>query len=422
MENFGEYITKEYGLSKKILSFLPTSDLLNARSVCRDWRKVVDLIISQEFSKLPSVTFSQNLESKDEEFQYWNNAKIIPQVVLKFSSFSGKKRFSKNLPYTDDIDKIWKPVFHLGESTGLVELSDKLTPTFIYLQCDGCYDFKKRLGSDEEMLHSAFFDSGGSTTLALPNIPGVHYTVISSSLASARKNNEPLFNKEEVCYHEDKGPVRCILFYESYTNRSSYDCLNKYFSTMMKTVQEKQDSDFAVGGGKINKIFLWKGGKIIKPDVCCIIIRGENIMAYSDILDKDGLRTEDMSDFFKGLVQRIGPTPDGAHRISIHAQCVDRPYTLKRIYRFPEIDHEVLELLIFKKEFLNVSVCGFLAGGEYGAQAESHPTSDHDDDDDATGLEAAKKRKIDKRPCDLEHFSHWQSTSIIILTFLNVLD
>lgn len=73
------------------------------------------MIISNEFNKLPAVSFFENLDTKDEEIQSWNDAKIIPEVVLKFFSFSGRKRFSEKW-LDSEIDDIWKHIFKIGES------------------------------------------------------------------------------------------------------------------------------------------------------------------------------------------------------------------------------------------------------------------------------------------------------------------
>lgn len=76
------------------------------------------------------------------------------------------------------------------------------------------------------------------------------------------------------------------------------------------------------------------------------------------------------------MAENVGPLPEGGSRVALMAQCVDRPRALNRIYPFPEVEAELLELHYFTKHFPDVPVCGFLAGGEYGMRAGENEFSE----------------------------------------------
>lgn len=417
MENFGEYITKEYGILKKILKYLNYRDLLTARKVCRDWCRVVNRIFLKEFGKIPEVFFSENNSSNKEEKEFWSNMKSIPEVLIKYHDNRDHNISETSTSVVKDMKKLWKPLFDCEIKDCVIRerrernsneeedpLSFNISPTIIYVRSYGMFSYSSKVRDGPKiLLHSDFFDDGGNSTVSLPRVPGVHYSVFTKSL---KRYERMEFDIEELERNQDKGPVRCILLYIDYDEFNYESAFVRLMSYIVQTVEKQQKTQFAFGGGKVEALSYCKDNDLKIPVLCGIIIRGENIVAHSSIL-LEPCRGADINEFFESMAGDVGPLPDGASRLALMAQCVDRPKMLKRVNRFPEIDIECLEMLHFSNHFPNVPICGFLAGGEYGWEAAS-----------TTPNVNSKGKKSKLRTAQA---MHCQSTSIVVLTYLNAL-
>jgi len=324
--NIGEFITKEYGLLKQILSYLKPRDLHNARQVCRDWMKAVDnvvekipIVISYEHNKKPSLTCPKP---------------CLPAFMIYQSVTSEEYLKSEKCPNCKQIHLVCYCEL-TGPDTAVLSLNN--SPVYTRYN-PALYSFWQLssvllLSSQGDIFLSPF----ERNTLDITN---------SSSWALLQEDIKGIF---VVARTTCRKPVERVL----------------------DKLVECQGLTFAVGGGITDKFSFKdvsnKGNK--RRNGVFVVFKGNNISAHSEIIS--GRDSSSIEKSISELKKRVGEVPDGGRQIAFIAQCVERR----------DADLEELECSLFRKYFPNIHQFGFRAWGEYGIKSGSsddqHPRKEN---------------------------------------------
>ncbi|XP_054275179.1 F-box only protein 22-like isoform X4 [Macrosteles quadrilineatus] len=307
--SFGEFITKEYGLLKQILSYLTKpDDLYRARLVCREWRKAVDNLVEKK-----PIVISYKHGQKDP--MPLPNTPILPHLVI-FQNVVKKEYLKPKCTVCKQRLMICDCRL-MGPRTGMLKLGPSFSKT----------PYKPELYS--------FTQLPSVLLLKCPeNVEIKTYSLISS-LKGPYPENMNDFDES----------IKALFVVCKSTHR-------KISEKILNALVDSRGPTFALGGGISDGFFYREGYNEFTKGGLFIEFKGDNVKAHSTLINEND--TASMENAIAKLRENAGEVPEDGVQVAFIAQCVDRRHLEKQ------------ESSLFRKYFPNTPQFGFTAWGEFG--------------------------------------------------------
>lgn len=390
MEKFLESgdVTTEYGLLDKILKFLTVRDLLTAREVSPKWGKIADSILKSDYKQDPEVIFTKT-KTRTDRNESFKNMKSVPDVLITYFD-----------SYSREYD----------QKAAMNKWQSQKSTTVLHVYCDECFSFTK--GKKDWRKSSRDFGMptpGMSCTISLPRSHGVYYSIFTLYLEHFERDKNILLKMLEDDRY--KGPVKCVLIYKTYQPEDSeWDSravIERFLRYLFITVNGLQGIKFAYSGGQVKKMCLLQGGIETIPDVCGVMIRGENVLAdWDEIVLQETLTN---NNYFKNISKNLANIGPESSRVGLMALVDDNSLESYEDL-FTDMQHN------FIKNIPRVPVCGIrtrLLNGKKVERLTNAIVSNR------TSESSLKKKGKNQKPNDRPNNKLKIECRVIILTYLN---